>query len=323
MGSLIFTIVILGVMFYVFVLDEKKPLAKAKVKGGKTNNSSELNGQKNVIKKTYSSTQDNLPFKSIKSIGSSTDKALIIKDNDEYVGIIEVNGINYNLLSVDERLTLEEVFQKLLNGLDYPIELFIQSRNIDIENYNLIYEKRLDELKEQLKREKNKYSLQIEKKVSEEEINDTKSNIFRLTNQIEYGEKIKTFINNITSHSDILEKKYYIAISYKYNQSNFNQAQTEDEKFETAFNTISNRVNSILTALAGSDLTGKMLNGYELAELLYVSFNKKDSNKYKLDKAIKSGFNDYVITSRPVEYKILENEEKKLKQLDDLEEGGF
>ena len=58
-----------------------------------------------------------------------------------------------------------------------------------------------------------------------------------------------------------------------------------------------------------------MLNGFELSELLYVSYNKKDSNKYKFDRAIRTGFNNHIVTSRPVEYKKLEHKEKELEDL--------
>ena len=35
----------------------------------------------------------------------------------------------------------------LLNGIDYPIQIFVQSRKIDIENYKKMYEDMLAEIK--------------------------------------------------------------------------------------------------------------------------------------------------------------------------------
>ncbi len=140
---------------------------------------------------------------------------------------------------------------------------------------------------------------------------DIKNNIFRLENQIGYGEQFIKFIESFASYSSVLEKRYYIAIPYTYT----GDIKDENEKFVTAYNTIANRANSILTALSRGNITGKMLNGFELSELLYVSYNKKDSNKYKFDRAIKSGFHNHIITSRPVEFKILEQKEKELEEL--------
>lgn len=309
MISLIFTVVLIGVMVYVFMLDGDKSKIPTKdaIKKGKDKKTS---SSKNFGKNMYS-TQDRINIKKIKSIGDGDDGSLIVKNDDSYVGVIEVYGVNYNLLSTRERLVLEEVFQTMLNGLDYPIQLFIQSRHIDIENYNHIYEKRLEELSENLKQERNKLALQSANPYIHEEILDIENNIIRLENQIEYGKQVVEFINNFASYSNILEKRYYIAIPYRYT----GDIKDENEKFITAYNTIANRANSIITALSRGNLTGKFLNGYELSELLYVAYNKKDSGKYKFDRALMSGFSNFIVTSRPVEFKILEEKEKELDEL--------
>lgn len=309
MINIIFTIILLGVMIFVFMLDGDKNkifITKNRTKENE-NNKSKTNKDhgKNIYK-----TQEKIDIQKIKSIGDGDDASLIIKNNNRYVGILEIYGVNYNLLSSRERLTLEEVFQSMLNGLDYSIQLFIQSRRIDIENYRKIYNDRLDELGEKLKQERNKLALQSVK-AHQEEIFDIENNIFRLENQIEYGKQVVEFINNFASYSSILEKRYYIVIPYTYT----GDIKDENEKFITAYNTISNRANSILTALSRGNISGKILNGFELSELLYVSYNKSDSNKYKFDRAVRTGFNNYIVTSRPVEYKILEQKEKELEEL--------
>ena len=309
MISLIFTVILIGVMIYVFMLDGDKSKIPTKdaIKKGKDKKTS---SSKNFGKNMYS-TQDRINIKKIKSIGDGDDGSLIVKNDDSYVGVIEVYGVNYNLLSTRERLVLEEVFQTMINGLDYPIQLYIQSRRIDIENYNNIYEKRLEELSENLKQERNKLALQSANPYMHEEILDIENNIIRLENQIEYGKQVVEFINNFASYSNILEKRYYIAIPYRYT----GDIKDENEKFITAYNTIANRANSIIAALSRGNLTGKFLNGYELSELLYVAYNKKDSSKYKFDRALMSGFSNFIVTSRPVEFKILEEKEKELDEL--------
>lgn len=299
-------------MIFIFVLDgdkNKVPLIGRKGKGAKNKDAI------NKSNKSYKSTQLNLPFKEIKSFGNADDKALIINNNSSYVGVIEVYGVNYNLLSVDEKLLLEEVFQMVLNGIDYPIQIYIQSKRMDIDNYNHIYEERIKDLEGLLKNENNKLSFLNNQPDKEEEIKETMRNIKRLSSQINYGEDVIEFIKQIAYNSDILDKKYYIATTYYYDSSMFNQKQTDDEMFRTAFNTINNRLESVLSGLSRAGLQGKFLNGVELAELIYTSFNKEDYSSYKLKDAMRSGFSNYVITSEPVELKILENEEEKLRKL--------
>lgn len=312
MISIIFTIVLLVVMVFVFILDGDKEKVSIKKKKAEKKDSNDVKTHKNY-KTNIHQTQDQMVIQKIKSIGNGEDSSLFIKNDNKYVGVLEIYGVNYNLLSSRERLTLEEVFQSMINGIDYPVQLFIQSRRVDIENYKNIYNDRLDELEEKLKQERNKLALKS-KENYQEDILDIQNNVFRLENQIEYGRQVVEFINNFASYSNILEKRYYIAIPYTYT----GDIEDEEEKFVTAYNTISNRANSILTALSRGNITGKLLNGFELSELWYVSYNKKDSSKYKFDRAVKAGFNNHIVTSRPVEYKILEQKEKELKELEEM-----
>lgn len=313
MEIIISTLIILAIIF-VFALDGDKnkiPFLSKNVKKNNKVNSS-------IIKKTnksFKSTQDKLPFKKIKSSGGVEDKALIIKDDTSYIGVIEVYGVNYNLLSTSEKLLLEEVFQIVLNGIDYPIQIHVQSKTMDIDNYNHIYYERMKELTELLNNENTRLSFLRNQLNNNQEILETERNIRRLTSQINYGESVIEFINEISYNSDILDKKFYISTPYYYDSSMFNQEQTEDEIFQTAFNTINNRLSSILNGLSRGGLQGKILNGLEVADLLYTSFNKEDYSSYKLNKAVASGFSSYVTTSRPIELKILENEELKLEEL--------
>ena len=315
--QLIISGIIILAMIFVFVLDGDKSKIPFLNKGDKKNKENKnKKGNEKQTNKSFKSTQNKLPFKEIRSSGGLADKGLIIKEDASYIGVIEVYGINYNLLSVSEKLLLEEVFQMVLNGLDYPIQIHIQSKKMDIDNYTYIYEERMKELKDLLKNEESKLSFLHNNDNKEEEIKDVMRNLSRITSQITYGESVIEFIKEIAYNSDILDKKYYISTPYFYNKNNFNQEQTEDEKFQTAFNTISNRLNSILSGFSRGGLEGKMLNGLELAELLYTSYNKDYYSSYKLKNAIKSDFTSFVTTSRPIEYKILDNEKMKLQNLE-------
>lgn len=312
MIGIIFTVILTGVIVYVFLLDgNKDKLSIKKEKRSKTEADKKTKIKKEHAKNMYSS-QDRINIKKIKSIGDGEDSSLIIKDNNTYIGILEIYGVNYNLLSSQERLVLEEAFQIMINGLEYPIQFFVQSRRIDIENYKNIYNNRLQELRDGLKQEKNKLVLQTaNNELFAKEMSEIENNVFRLENQINYGEQVVEFISSFASHSNILEKRYYIAVSYAYT----GDTEDENEKFITAYNTIANRANSILTALSRGNVSGKILNGFELSELLYVSYNKKDSNKYKFDKALETKFNNYIVTSRPVEFKMLELKEEEIEKL--------
>ncbi len=88
---------------------------------------------------------------------SSTQKFLEIEDIKEGVlvlknralrGILMVSSLNFALKSDEEQSAIVYAFQSFLNTLDFPCQIVIQSRNINITPY-------LDELKEIENKQKN------------------------------------------------------------------------------------------------------------------------------------------------------------------------
>ena len=69
---------------------------------------------------------------------------MIIQENGEkYVMVIKCQGINYDLMSETEMLAVEEGFSNFLNTLKYPIQLYVQSRSLNLEDEINKYKERL------------------------------------------------------------------------------------------------------------------------------------------------------------------------------------
>ena len=74
---------------------------------------------------------------------------MIVQDNgDKYVMVIKCQGINYDLMSETEMLAVEEGFSNFLNTLKYPIQLYVQSRSLNLEEEIKKYKERLITIKE-------------------------------------------------------------------------------------------------------------------------------------------------------------------------------
>ena len=110
-------------------------------------------------------------------------------------------------------------------------------------------------------------------------------------------------------NKNILTKKYYIAISYY--PDNSEDLFKKDEIIDMAFSELYTNAQSILRTLSVCGITGKVLNSEELADLLYVAYNRDASEIYGVDKAIKSGF-DALYTAAP------DVMDKKIKELDKM-----
>lgn len=291
---------------------------KSKDNGKRSDKAKEEDNEVNT-----SSTQDFIDFEDIEIFSKDNPMGLIVRKNKtEYTGVIEVAGINYNLLSIEERETLEDSFGRLLNGIDYPLQIYIQSRKLDIDNYNNKYISRLDELKKTIDTLTSRYKFLVnsnEDNTNNEQIMDLESKIIRLTNQYNYGAEIKDYMMLRSTQKNILEKKYFIVITHKHNSRMFEEELTYEELLNNAFSDIANKASSIINALKRSKLDGKILNGVEIAELLYSAYNKSDSGSYKMANALKSNFSHLYTTSMPVELKKITRELEEVQKIKDEE----
>jgi uncharacterized protein YlaN (UPF0358 family) len=289
--------------------NSKKNSNKKSEDASKTNKKSSKEGE---IKIGY--TQDFLDFEDIEIFSKDNPMGLIVKGNkNEFVGIVEVFGINYNLLSVEERLNLEESFGKLLNGIDYAIQIYVQSRKLDIEKYEHKYDTRLEEIKQNINSLSTRLKFLKENNEDKEKLSELEKKISNLMGQYEYGIEVKEYMMARSKQKNILDRKYYIILSYKHNSSMFEEKLTYEEILSNAFSDVANKSHSLINALTRSKLGGKILNGIELAEVLYSAYNKQDSSVYKMSNALKSQFNHLYTTSTPVEVK------KIARQIEEIE----
>ncbi len=80
--------------------------------------------------------QEFIPIKEIR------DGVVILKDGGMRLGLI-VSSINFALKSADEQTAILLQFQNFLNSLDFDIQLFVESRKLDIAPYLTMLEERL------------------------------------------------------------------------------------------------------------------------------------------------------------------------------------
>jgi hypothetical protein len=75
-----------------------------------------------------SSTQRYLPFSQIR------ENIIIMKDDSARL-ILECSAINFLLKNTDEQDSIIVSFQRFLNSLDFPIQIMIRSKKLDIDSY--------------------------------------------------------------------------------------------------------------------------------------------------------------------------------------------
>ena len=201
--------------------------------------------------------QEFVPIKEVRN-------GIIILKDGGLRAILIASSINLSLKSSDEQMAIINQFQNFLNGLDFPTQIVIQSRRLDIRPYLLMLEGRLKEQTEPL--------LKIQTK--------------------EYID----FIRSFTDEVNIMTKTFFVVVPYSstvikskngmldsFLGSGAPKKQVEDTKkamdlasFEEKRSQLEQRTNVIISGLSGIGIRSSQLKTDEVVELFYKTFNPGD-----------------------------------------------
>ena len=90
--------------------------------------------QEEEIKTTskISSVQNKQSIFNFMEFDTIKDSMIIQKKGARYLMVVECQGINYDLMSGVEKTSVEEGFVQFLNTLRYPVQIYIQTRSINL-----------------------------------------------------------------------------------------------------------------------------------------------------------------------------------------------
>ena len=286
-----------------------------KMRSKDSSNNDNQNNQKpkenvNLITRTGKSINSIYKFMEFDEI---TDNMIARKNRKQYVMVVQCKGINYDLLSEDEKNAVEAGFIEFLNALNFPVQLYVQTRTLNLNNLLNEYEKRIDSISDQIIR----INSQIEMAKARQNEDAVKRLTFdkqRKENILEYGESIEEYTRRISSSKNILQQKTFIVLSYYTAEYGDIKNYSKEEISDIAFTELYTRAQTLIRALSSAEVTGKVLNSEELAELLYVAYNRDSSEKYSLRDALNSEYDRLYSTARDV------FEEKKRRIEEQVEE---
>lgn len=238
-----------------------------------------------------------------------TDNMIIQKNHSRFLMVIECQGINYDLMSGIEKTSVEEGFVQFLNSLRYKIQIYIQTRSIDLESSLEGYRERVREVETKLNRMQMQYQQMLEsEEYSDEQLARAQFELTKQTNLYEYGRSVLQDTERMSLNKNILNKKYYIIIPYFSTEAGSENLDKEELR-GIAFSELYTRAQSIIRSISVCGVRGKVLTSNELVELLYMAYNRDEAEVFGLDKALKAGYNEMYSTAPDVL-------KKKMKELD-------
>jgi type IV secretory pathway VirB4 component len=200
------------------------------------------------------SSQDFVPIKEVR------DGVVILKDGT-LVSVIMTSSVNFALKSREEQEAIIFQFQNFLNAINFSIQIFSQSRKLDIKPYMGLLSNVLKEQKNEL--------LKIQTR--------------------EYMEFIKSFTETV----NIMTKSFFIAVPYTpsiiqsqggvlgklFGNKKGSEQKRENENFEENRVQLEQRVEVVIQGLTRLGVRSVPLGTEELVELYYKLFNPGDTEK--------------------------------------------
>ena len=194
---------------------------------------------------------------------------IVILKNGTLRAVLEVGSINFELRSQDEQTAILHRFQEFLNSLDFPVQIVVSSRKLNIKSY-------LQELEELIKNLDNEL-LRIQ--------------------AIEYSRYIK----GLVELANIMSRHFYIVVPFYFiesvskggflknlggifkTSSALGVQQLSDEQFQTFSGQLRQRLALVEEGLSSMSLKTRLLSKDELANLYYQLYNPRSPETLKLE----------------------------------------
>ncbi|HBU27684.1 TPA: hypothetical protein DEB00_01035, partial [Candidatus Uhrbacteria bacterium] len=178
--------------------------------------------------------------------------------------VILVSSINFALKSTDEQQAVIQAYMQFLNGLDYPLQVVVQSRKMRIDDYVARMREASAELKNELLR------AQTEDYIS--------------------------FVQELVAGNDIMSKRFYIVVPYDpftNKKRNFwtrageafapgSRIRLSEKQFAERQHELEQRVSQALGSLNSMGLSGARLDTQSLIEMYYNAYNPVTSQAQPL-----------------------------------------
>lgn len=299
---LILLIAILFILLTVFIILTVKRKNESKPAKSTQNN------QKTEVKKKDSGYNRQSIFEFME-FDKVEDNMIVRKNGNKYIMAIECQGVNYDLMSGLEKNSVEQGFLQFLNTLRYPIQLYIQTRTVNLESSINTYKQKVNEIKnDYIKKQMEYNSVASSGSQPQKIVENARFEMVKAQNLYEYGMDIIQNTERMNFNKNILKKHYYVIISYTPEDINKTDYAMDEVK-NMAFSELYTKAQAIISSLSVCEINAKVLNSKELVELMYIAYNRDEAEVYELEKALNAGFDEIYSTAPNVI-------EKRMRELD-------
>lgn len=242
------------------------------------------------------------------------DNMISQKDGMRYIMVVECQGINYDLMSEVEKNSVEEGFIQFLNTLRHPIQIYTQTRTINLDSSIQTYKEKIKEIQYALEKQEMQYNQMMRSEsYTQEQLNRAYFELTKQKNLYEYGKDIIYNTEKMSLNKNVLNKKYYVVIPYFVEELGEGKFDKEEQR-NLAFSELYTRAQSVVRTLGVCGINARVMSSNELVELLYMAYNRDEAEVYGLDKALKAGYDELYSTAPDVVDKQMKALDREIEQ---------
>ena len=299
---IVFIIIICFIILGVMKLKEKR---KSKEKKGM-----EEQEEKSTIQQNYSE-QSIFNFMEFDKI---EDNMIIQNKGKKFLMVVKCQGVNYDLMSGVEKASVEQGFLQYLNALRYQIQIYVQTRTVDLESSISTYKDKIKLLGNNLVQKELLYNQHVKDGIyPQDKLMEEKREVAKIRNLYEYGVDIVNNTERMSLNKSILSKQYYIIIPY-YAEEIGTADYSKDEIQNMAFSELYTRAQSTISLLSVCGVMGQILDSVEISNLLYMAYNRDEAEVYDLRKAIAARYDEMYTTAPDVIAKKIKELDKRIEK---------
>lgn len=182
--------------------------------------------------------------------------------------IVMCSSINFDLKSQEEKDAIIYRYQAFLNSLDFPVQVVINSRRLNVEPYLEYLQGKLAEQSNELLR------------IQTAEYIDFVRSLVKLTNVMTKNFYAVIPFSAVETKSAGAFERFMEAVSgIRPETEKKKKAEEEHEKFEEYRTQLLQRVDHVIMGLRGVEVRAVLLGSDETTELLYMLYNPTEGEK--------------------------------------------
>lgn len=235
------------------------------------------------------------------------DNMIIRKNRTQYIMIIQCSGVNYDLMSEEEKVAVEEGFVQFLNTLRFPIQLYIQTRSLNLRDIVDEYKAKVSAIAQEI--EKLNSRIQAAKETKNDRLlQKLQFEKKRKERVLDYGMDIAEYVARMSLNKNVLQQRTYLILSYFASETGATANTPQEEVDGMCFSELYTRAQTAIRSLQASEVGGRILSSEEIAELLYIAYNRDDSEILQFNKALDAQYDALYSSGKDV----LEKKQEKL-----------